>query len=112
MIRKPKFEMLTGRDGKIYIHLKASNGEIILSGRGYKTKSEAIHAIGSIMRYGAIPTRFRRKESANGQFYFQLLSPSGRILGWSESYTSRQGRENGIHAVRGAVQYGRVMDLN
>ena len=112
MIRKPKFEMLTGRDGKIYIHLKASNGEIILSGKGYKTKSEAIHAIGSIMRYGALGKHFRRKQSVNGQHYFQLLSPSGRILGWSETYYSRQGLENGILSVRRSVQYGRVMDLN
>ena len=111
-MQKPKFEMLKGRDGKIYIHLKASNGEIILSGRGYDSKSEAIHAIGSIMRYGAMGNRFRRRESINGQHYFQLVSPSGRILGWSETYFSRQGMENGILSVRRAVQYGRVMDLN
>ena len=71
-MQKPKFEMLKGRDGKIYIHLKASNGEIILSGRGYDSKSEAIHAIGSVMRYGAMGNRFRRRESINGQHYFQL----------------------------------------
>jgi uncharacterized protein YegP (UPF0339 family) len=64
------------------------------------------------MRYGALESRFVRKETITGKFYFQLRSPSGRILGWSEMYKSRQGRDNGILAVRRAVQYGRVLDLN
>jgi hypothetical protein len=109
---KPKFEMVAGRDGRIYVRLVAGNGEIILSGRGFATKSEAIHSIASIMRYGSQDQRFRRRESLNGQHFFQLVSPSGRILGWSEMYHSKQGRENGVLAVRRAVQFGRVMDLN
>jgi uncharacterized protein len=111
-MRKPKFEILAGKDGKIYFHLKAANGEIILAGRGYKTKSETIHAIASVMRYGQLDTSFVRRESANGQFFFQLKSPSGRILGWSEMYIAKQSREVGIQAVKTAVQYGRVFDLN
>jgi uncharacterized protein len=112
MMHKPKFEMLTGKDGKFYVHLKAANGEIILSGRGHVTKYEAIQSIASVMRYGGYDSRFVRKETPSGKFFFQLLSPSGRLLGWSEMYHSKQGRDNGIVAVRRAVQYGRVLDLN
>lgn len=110
-MRKPKFEILAGKDGKIYPHLKAANGEIILASRGYKTKSEAMHAIASLMRYGLVETSFVRRESANGQFFFQIKSPSGRILGWSELYVAKQSRENGIDAVQRAVLHGRVLDL-
>jgi uncharacterized protein len=109
---KPQFEMLAGKDGKFYFRLKASNGEVVLSGRGYKTKSETIHAIASVMRYGGMEGRFVRKETLNRQFYFQLKAPSGQLLGWSEMYHSEIGRDNGIIAVRRAVQFGRVFDLN
>ncbi len=112
LMRKPKFEILAGKDGKIYFHLKAANGEIILAGRGFKTKSETIHAIASVMRYGQLESCIVRRESANGQFFFQIKSPSCRILGWSEMYISRQNRDLGILAVKRAVSYGRVFDLN
>jgi uncharacterized protein YegP (UPF0339 family) len=111
-MRKPKFEILAGKDGKIRFHLKAANGEVILAGRSYATKSEAIHGIASVMRYGAMESSFVRRESLNGQFFFQIKSPSGRLLGWSEFYISRQGRETGIAAVKKAVHVGRVLDLN
>lgn len=112
MMRKPKFEMLVGKDGKFYFHLKAANGEIVLSGRGFATKYEAIQSIASVMRYGAYESRFLRRETAEGRYFFQLQAPSGRLLGWSEMYHSKQGRDNGIIAVRRAVQFGRVLDLN
>ncbi|HEX2898451.1 MAG TPA: YegP family protein [Bacteroidia bacterium] len=111
-MRKPKFEILAGKDGKIYFHLKAANGEIILAGRGFKTKAETIHAIASVMRYGQLDTCIVRRESVSGQHFFQVKSPSGRILGWSEMYISRQNRDLGIQAVKRAVTHGRVFDLN
>lgn len=112
MMRKPKFEMLAANDGKVFFQLKAANGEIVLLGRGYPNKFEAIQAIASVMRYGTYEMRYARKQTADGRHFFQLLSPSSRILGWSEMYPSKQGRDNGIMAVRRAVQFGRVLDLN
>jgi uncharacterized protein len=111
-MRKPKFEILAGKDSKIRFRLKAANGEIILAGRAYATKAEAIHGIASVMRYAALDLSYVRRESINGQFFFQIKSPSGRLLAWSEFYVSRQGRESGIEAVKRAVAYGRVMDLD
>jgi uncharacterized protein YegP (UPF0339 family) len=110
-MRKPKFEIIAGKDGKLRFHLKAANGEIILAGRAYKSKPETIHGIASVMRYGALDSCFVRRESINGQFFFQIKSPSGRLLGWSELYITKQGRETGIQAVKKAVQVGRVLDL-
>jgi uncharacterized protein len=111
-MRKPKFEILAGKDGKIYFHLKAANGEVILAGRGFNTKSETIHAIASVMRYAQLESSFVRRQSASGQFFFQIKAPSGRILGWSEMYIAKQSRENGILAVKKAVVHGRIFDLN
>lgn len=111
-MRKPKFEILVGKDDKVYFHLKASNGEILVSSRGYKTKSETIHAIASVMRYGQMDRYIVRRESVNGRHFFQIKSPSGRLLAWSETYQQKQGLETGIEAVKRAVSFGRVFDLN
>lgn len=110
-MRKPKFEILAGKDGKNYFHLKAANGEVILAGRGFATKAETIHAIASVMRYGQLESSIVRRQSTSGQFFFQVKSPSGRLLGWSEMYISKQSREVGILAVKKAVTFGRVFDL-
>lgn len=111
-MRKPKFEILVAKDGRIHFHLKAANGEVILAGRGFKTKPETLHAIASVMRYGQLESSFVRRQGTNGQFFFQVKSPSGRLLGWSEMYVSKQSREVGIAAVKRAVTFGRVFEAN
>ena len=42
MSESPRFEIFQGKDAKNYWHLKGANGEVILSGRGYATKSETV----------------------------------------------------------------------
>lgn len=112
MTQKPRFDMVAGLDGKFHFHLKTAQGETVLTGGGFATQYAAIQAIASVMRYGAYDSRYARRATADGQYSFQLLAPSGRILGWSAQYLSKQGCENGIVAVRRAVQFGRVLDLN
>ena len=111
-MRKPKFEMLTGNDGSTYFQLKTATGTVVLTSRGFLNKVDAIQGIVSVMRFGCFESRYVRKETGTGKFFFQLLSPSGRVLGWSETYYSKQCRDNGIVAVRRAVQFGKVLDLN
>ncbi len=111
-MRKPIFEMSTGKDGKVSFQLKADHGTVLLSSRSFQNQAEAIEGIASVMRYGGYDRQYWRKENARGQFFFQLQTPSGRILGWSEMYLSKEGRDGGIMAVRRAIQMGRVLDLN
>ncbi|HHG86258.1 MAG TPA: DUF1508 domain-containing protein [Bacteroidetes bacterium] len=110
-MRKPKFVIFTGSDGKYYYNLKAANGESIMTGRGYSSRHAVLHGIAHVMENGLEEIRFTRKISANEKPYFQLRAKSGRVIGWSELYESRQGRDKGIKAVQRAVMHGRVMDL-
>ncbi len=112
MMRKPRFEMRVQHDGQILFRLKTAMGETVLNSRGYATRYEAIRGIANVMRYGGYESRYLRRESAEGKFFFQLLLPSGSVLGCSPMYHTRQGRDNGIVAARRAVQLGRVLDLN
>src|SRR4051794_31654521 len=40
-----KFETFTGKDGKVYFHLLAGNGERVLGSEGYASGAAAINAI-------------------------------------------------------------------
>lgn len=111
-LRKPNFEMFTEKNRKVLFRLKSGRNQTLLTGRGLDSKSEAIQAIALVMRYGAFESRFVRKMTITGKHYFQLRTPSGRIIAWSEMYHSFQGRENGILEVRRVIQQGRVLDLN
>ena len=111
-MKKPKFEIFVGKDGKYYYRLKAANGEPIMSGRGYATKPGIIHSIANVISESGEELRFTRKTSANNKYFFQLRAKSGRIIGWSELYQTRQGRDKGIRAVQRATQHGRVADLS
>jgi uncharacterized protein YegP (UPF0339 family) len=111
-MRKPKFEMFTGNDGKFYFRLHSPTGQTLLSSHGFQHKVDVIQGISNVMRYGAYPARFSRRETADGLYFFHLQTPGGRVVGWSKMYHSKEGRDNAIAAVRRAVQVGKVLDLN
>ena len=46
----PKWELYTDKAGETRFRLKASNGEIIASGEGYKAKASALNGIESIRK--------------------------------------------------------------
>ncbi len=112
MRAKPMFDKTTGSDGKIYWKLLAENGDVLMSSRGYSKESEAIDAIGAALRYARHESRFDRRETEQGQYFFRLISPAGRVLGWSEMYHSKHGRDNGIVTIRRIAQLAREESIN
>ena len=49
-LTNPKFEVYKDKAGEFRFRLKARNGEIILSGEGYKAKASCLNGIDSIRR--------------------------------------------------------------
>ena len=45
-----RYETKEGKDGKFYLSLKASNGQVILTGQGYASESGAKNGAGAIKR--------------------------------------------------------------
>jgi len=45
-------------------------------------------------------SKFKLRESSDGQFYFTLNAGNGQVLATSERYTVRANARNGIEAVR------------
>ncbi|MEO7976910.1 YegP family protein [Flavobacterium sp.] len=95
-----KFVITKRNNGEFQFNLKAGNGQTILSSEGYSSKSGATNGIESVKTNSQDDSKFEKKESSNGKFYFSLKASNGQIIGSSEMYESASGRDNGIESVK------------
>lgn len=109
-MNNPKFQIYTGQNKQFYFRLRAKNGEIILTSEGYTAKSGCQNGIQSVKENAPNDARYQRKTAANGQFYFNLVAANGQVIGTSEMYTSQQGRDNGIEAVKNTAPTAPIED--
>jgi len=95
-----KFEIYTDKRGEFRFRLKASNGQAILTGEGYKAKASCTNGIESVRKNSKDDSKFDRLESKSGKPYFNLKATNGQVIGNSEMYESTSGMENGIASVK------------
>ena len=106
-----KFEIFRGSDYQFYFHLKAGNGEIILSSEGYVQKQSCNDGIASVKMHAPYDVYYERKDAINGKFYFVLKASNGKIIGNSQIYASAQGRNAGIDSVKREAPNATIVDL-
>ena len=56
-----KFELTTRKNGEFQFNLKASNGQVILTSQGYKTKASCLNGIESVRKNSQDLARFEKK---------------------------------------------------
>ncbi|MCO6496806.1 MAG: YegP family protein [Chitinophagaceae bacterium] len=95
-----KFEITKRKNGDYQFNLKASNGQVILSSQGYKSKTTCLNGIESVRKNSADDKKFDRQKSKSDKFYFNLKATNGQIIGTSEMYESEASMENGIASVK------------
>ena len=91
-----KFEVTIRKNGDYQFNLKASNGQVILSSQGYKSK---VSCIESVRKNSQSIERFDKKVAANGKPYFNLMATNGQVIGSSQMYASEATCANGIASV-------------
>lgn len=96
---------------KFRFRLKATNGQVILTGEAYESKSGCKNGIESVMTNGADKGNFESRETSSGKFYFVLKAKNHQIIGQSEYYESKQGRDNGIESVMKNAPGAKIEDL-
>ena len=106
-----KFEISTRKNGEYQFNLKAGNGQIILTSEGYTTKPNCINGIESVKKNSPEDSRYEKKDSSNGKYYFNLKATNGQIIGTSQMYGSVAGRENGITSVKANGPIAEIVDL-
>lgn len=106
-----KFEIYQDKAGEYRFRLKAGNGETILSSEGYAARSGAENGIASVQANCEDVSMFTRKETKGGSFRFDLKAKNHQIVGSSQNYKSRSGRNNGIGAVARAAVGAKIIDI-
>jgi uncharacterized protein YegP (UPF0339 family) len=95
-----KFEIKKAKNGEFYFHLKAGNGQIILSSEMYEAKASAENGIESVKKNSPEDSHYERKDTKNGQYMFNLKAANHQIIGTSEAYTTTEARDHGIASVK------------
>jgi uncharacterized protein YegP (UPF0339 family) len=95
-----KFVINQRTNGEFQFNLKAGNGQTILSSEGYSSKSACSNGVESVKNNSQDDSRYEKKESTNGKYYFSLKAGNGQTIGSSEMYESASGRDNGIESVK------------
>ena len=94
------FELKKSIDGQFRFHLKASNGEMILTSELYTEKRGALSGIEAVRRNSPINERYERRTAKSGEAYFVLHASNGEVVGQSEMYSSTDAMEGGIESVK------------
>ena len=106
-----KFEITTRKNGEFQFNLKATNGQVILTSQGYKTKANCINGIESVKKNSADEGRFERKVAADGRPFFNLIATNGQVIGSSQMYANETNMNNGIASVMNNAPEAKNVDL-
>jgi len=107
-----KFALKKSKGGKFMWNLLANNGEPILTGQQYKSKSGAKKGISSVKACTANDSQFARCKAKNGSDYFVLKARNGFVIGKSEMYKTSRAMENGIKSVCKNAKGAATKDLS
>lgn len=94
-----KFVISVASNDEFRFHLKAGNGQTILTSETYKAKAGCNNGIESVRKNAADENKFNKLTAANGKFYFTLKAGNGEVIGTSQMYADESGRDNGIESV-------------
>lgn len=106
------FEIKKATDGQFYFHLKAGNGEIILSSEMYEAKASAEKGIASVQVNSPLEERYHRDVAKNGKLYFTLKAANAQVIGNSQMYASAANRDAGIDSVKANGSTKVIKDLS
>lgn len=95
-----KFVVTIRKNGEFQFNLKATNGQVILTSEGYKTKAACLNGIESVKKNSQLDERFEIKTAKNGKPYFNLKASNGQAIGASQMYSSEATMKNGIASVK------------
>lgn len=106
-----KFEITSRKNGEYQFNLKATNGQVILTSQGYKTKASCLNGVESVKKNSQDEKRFEVKQAANGKPFFNLMATNGQVIGSSQMYANELNMKNGIASVMKNAPEAEIVDL-
>lgn len=105
-----KFIISKRKNGEYQFNLNVGNGQTILSSEGYATKAGCKNGIESVKENAPFDSRYERLISKNSDYYFNLKSSNGKVIGTSEMYTTSYARDKGIESVKENAPNAEIVD--
>ena len=105
-----KFELTKSPKVEFHFHLKAPNGQIIVTSQEYKSKRAAINGIESVKKNAPNDKLYERKVDKAGHPRFNLKAGNHQVIASSQGYHSEEAREKGISAVKKDAPSATVVD--
>ncbi|MBL8559099.1 MAG: YegP family protein [Hyphomonadaceae bacterium] len=105
------FELYKDKAGEFRFRLKATNGNIILTGESYKVRASLEKGVASVQKNAAIEARYEKSGEAKGKFRFKLKASNGQIIGVSEAYDTAAARDKGVASVMANAPGAKIKDL-
>lgn len=99
----PHFDLWQDVAGAYHFHLRAGNGEILVTSEAYSSRTSALDGLLSVLDNGGTATRYETYTGANEQEYFTLEAANHRILATSETYSTPEAAAKGVTATIHAV---------
>jgi uncharacterized protein len=105
-----KIEIYSDARGDFRFRLKAANGEVILTGEGYKSRSACDNGVASVQKNAGDASRYERKQANNGKHYFVLKAGNHQVIGQSQMYADTKSMEGGIKSVISSAPAAKIED--
>lgn len=106
-----KFEIYKDKANKFRFRLKSSNGEVVLASEAYESKAGVKNGIEAVIANASDENQFERRETNSGKFYFVLKAKNHQVIGQSEYYASKAGREGGIISIKQNAHTAEIQDF-
>ena len=94
------FEVYKDKAEEYRFRLKASNGQLVLSGEGYAAKAGCLNGIESVKENCMIPERFETYQDKAEKYRFRLKAANGQVIGVGEAYETEASLASGIESVK------------
>ena len=105
------FEVYKDKAEEYRFRLKASNGQLVLSGEGYAAKAGCLNGIESVKENCMVPGRFETYQDKADKYRFRLKAANGQVIGVGEAYETEASLANGIESVKRWVMESEIKEL-
>jgi uncharacterized protein YegP (UPF0339 family) len=106
-----KFEVYKDKAGKFRYRLKAANGQVILTGEGYNSKTACLMGVESVKKNSQRESAFEVFQDKKGGYRFRLKAANQEIIGQGEAYSDRSGCMRGITSVKRNAGVAKIVEV-
>jgi uncharacterized protein YegP (UPF0339 family) len=100
---QPHFDLWQDTTSAYRFHLRAANGQILVTSEGYSSRTAALGGLLSVLDNGGLEAHYVVITAVSGEPYFNLVAGNNKIIATSETYSSKAAAQKGVQATIDAV---------